>query len=99
MTEQVTTAEIADLMHRIQCLHQHRPSDPADQAAVLATKAELLGRIADQRAAEYGSGEHTVEVREIADEAKAIATNATRIARLLQQPAAGAKSEENPPRF
>src|SRR5262245_35269212 len=98
MTKHVTATEIADLMHRIQCLHQNRPIDPVDQAMVLAMKAELLARIADQRAAKPGPRNDTTQVREIADEAKAIAANATRLAR-LHRPAGGAKSEENSPPF
>jgi hypothetical protein len=99
MTEHVTAAEIADLMHRIQALHEYRPFNPVDQAAVLAMKAELLARIADQRAEECGPSDYTTEARDVADEARAIAANATRLARLHQQPAAGAKSEENTPAF
>jgi hypothetical protein len=95
MTEHVTAAEIADLVHRIRCLNEHRPVNPADQAAVLSMKAELLGRIADQRAEELGSCEDTKHVREIADAAKAIAANATRMARLFQTPAGGAGSQEH----
>ena len=94
MTEPVTTAEIADLMRRIRRLHQHRPADPREQAAVLARKAELLARIADQRAQEWGPCDHTTQAREIAREAQAIAQNAHRLART-----GGAKSEENPPPF
>jgi hypothetical protein len=99
MTQHVTAAEIADLMHRIRCLHEHRPIDPVDQAAVLAMKAELLARIADQRAEELGPCDSTTEVRKIANEAKAIAANATRLARLHRPPAGGAKLEENSPPF
>lgn len=99
MTEHVTAAEIADLMHRIRCLHEHRPADPVDQAAVLALKAELLARIADQHAEELGTCDATTEVREIANEAKAIAANATRLARLHRPPQGGAKSQENEPPF
>ena len=96
MSDHVTAAEIADLTHRIRCLHQHRPVDPVDQAVVLAMKAELLARIADQRAEELGPCDYTTEAREIADQAKAIAANAARIVR-LRRPAGGAKSEENSP--
>ena len=99
MTEHVTAAEIADLMHRIQTLHEHRPVNPVDQAVVLAMKAELLARIADQRAEELGPCDNTTEVRQIADEAKAIAANATRLVRLHRTPSGGAKSEENSPPF
>jgi hypothetical protein len=94
MTEHVTAAEIADLVHRIRRLTEQRPADPREQAAVLAHKAELLARIADQRAAEWGPCNHTTEVREIATEAQAIAENARRLART-----GGAKSQENPPPF
>jgi hypothetical protein len=94
MTEHVTTAEIADLMRRIRHLHEHRPADPREQAMVLARKAELLARIADQRAEEWGPCHHTTQAREIARQAQAIAQNARRLART-----GGAKSEENPPPF
>jgi hypothetical protein len=98
MTEHVTAVEIADLMHRIQCLHEHRPINPVDQAAVLAMKAELLARIADQRAEQPGTCDYATEAREIAEEALAIAANANRLAK-LHRPAGGAKSKENPPPF
>jgi predicted trehalose synthase len=94
MTEPVTTAEIADLWRRIRQLHQQRPADPRDQAAVLALNAELLARIADQHAQEWGPCDHTTEAREIASEAEAIAQNAHRLAQT-----GGAKSQENPPPF
>ena len=94
MTEPVTAAEVADLLHRIRRLTEDRPADPREQAAVLARKAELLARIADQRAQQCGPCEHTTEARDIAREAQAIAENARRLART-----GGAKSEENPPPF
>lgn len=65
-------------MRRIRCLHEHRPVDPVEQAAVLALKAELLARIADLRAEEWGPCEYTAQAREIADEAQAIAEYADR---------------------
>jgi len=94
MTEPVPTAEITDLWRRIRHLHQQRPADPRDQAAVLALNAELLARIADQRAQQCGPSDHTTQAREIANEAQAIAQNAHRLART-----GGAKSKENPPPF
>jgi hypothetical protein len=94
MTDHVTTADTADLMRRIRHLHEQRPADPREQAAVLARKAELLARIADQHAQEWGPCDRTTEAREIAREAEAIAQNAHRLART-----GGAKSEENPPPF
>lgn len=76
----VTAAEIADLMRRLQRLHEHRPADPWEQAEVLSYKAALLARIAEQRAREWGPCEPTTEVLEIAREAQAIAENARRLA-------------------
>jgi hypothetical protein len=98
MTERVTAAEIAVLVRRIRRLHDRRPADPREQAAVLARKAELLARIADQRVEEWGPCEHTTEAREIAREAQAIAENAHRLAHASRQTTGGAKSEKNPPR-
>jgi hypothetical protein len=91
MTNHVTTA---NLIRRLEHLHQQRPADPREQAAVLARKAELLARIADQYAQESGPCDRTTEAREIAREAEAIAQNAHRLART-----GGAKSEENPPPY
>jgi hypothetical protein len=99
MINHVTADEIADLMHRIRCLHEHRPNDPVDQAAVLAMKAELLAHIANQRAEEHGPCDYATEAREIADEAKAIAANAARLVRLHRPPEGGAPSKNNPPPF
>jgi hypothetical protein len=98
MTEHLTASEIADLLRRIQVLHNQRPRDPVEQADILAIKAELLARIADQRAQAWGPCDDTARAREIADEALAIAANANRLVR-LHRPAGGAKSEENPPPF
>ena len=94
MTDHVTTADTADLMRRLRHLHEQHPADPREQAAVLARKAELLARIAEHRAQQWGPCDWTTEVREIAREAEAIAANAHRLART-----GGAKSEENPPPF
>jgi hypothetical protein len=99
MTEPVSAAEIADLMRRIRHLTENRPTDPVEQAEVLALKADLLSRIANHRAAERDPGESTTELREIADEAHAIAANARRLVALHQSPTHGAKSHENPPPF
>ena len=65
---------------------------------ILAIKAELLARIADQRAEEWGPCQDTIRAREIADEALAIAANANRLVK-LHRPTGGANSEENPPPF
>jgi hypothetical protein len=81
----VAAAEIADLMRRIRQLHLQRPRDPHEEAAVLALKAELLGRIAHQRAQEWGPCESTTAVRKIAREAHAIAENALRLTQTCQE--------------
>jgi hypothetical protein len=94
VTEPVTDTEITDLMRRLQRLHQQHPAHPRQQAAILARKAELLARIADHRADEWGPCDHTTQAREIATEAQAIADNARRLARV-----GGARSQENPPPF
>lgn len=99
MTEPVSAAEIADLMRHIRHLTENRPTDPAEQAAVLALKADLLSRITSQRAAEQGPGESTTELLNIADEARAIAANANRLAALHQAPTTDAESHGNPPPF
>jgi hypothetical protein len=99
MTGPVTTIEIADLLDRIWQLTQDRHADPRDQAAVLSLKAELLARIATQRADEWGPCDQTTEAFEIAREAQAIAQNAHRLARTPPDPTGGAKSQENPPPF
>jgi len=98
MTEHVAAAEIADLMRRIRVLHNQRPRDPVEQADILAVKADLLARIADQHAQEWGPCDDTTRAREIATEAQTIAANANRLAR-LHRPAGGAELEENPPPF
>ncbi|HEX7948088.1 MAG TPA: hypothetical protein VF495_25710 [Phenylobacterium sp.] len=94
MTDHVTASEIADLMHHLRRLHEQRPADPVEQAAVLALKAELLTRIANQRAEEWGPCDDTTQAREIANQAQTIAANARRLART-----SGAKSQESPPPF
>jgi hypothetical protein len=98
VTEHITASEIADLMRRIHVLHNQRPSNPIEQADILAIKAELLARIADQHAQERGTRNDTTRAREIANEALTIAANANRLVR-NHRPADGAKSEENLPPF
>ena len=62
-------------------LTDDRPAYPRQRAAVLARKAELLARIANQRADEWGQcTTNTTEVRDIAREAQAIGENAHRLA-------------------
>jgi hypothetical protein len=99
MSEPVSTSEIADLMRRIRHQTENRPTDPVEQAEILALKADLLSRIANQRAEELGQCESTTELRGIADEAYAIAANATRLVALHPSPTRRAKAHENPPPF
>ena len=99
MTEPVSTSEIADLIRRIRHLTENRPTDPVEQAEVLTLKADLLNRLANQRAAEQGPCECTAELREIADEAHAIAANARRLIALHPPPPHGDNAHENPPPF
>lgn len=100
----VTVGEIADLLHRIRTLTDNPVTDPAERAQVLARKADLLARIADQRAGEW-TCEHADQARQVAHDAQAIAAAARHIAaqvgpnhgRTPDQPSTtgGAKSEEN----
>lgn len=99
MPDHVTAGEIAELTNRIRHLHDQHPADPVEQAAVLALKADLLARIADQRTQQWGPCQDTTEAREIADEAQAIAANARRLVSLHRPPTGGAKSQEQPPPF
>ena len=100
MTEPVTTTEIADLLHRIRQLTEDRHADPRQQAAVLARKAELLARIANQHADEWGPCDHTTEAHEIAREAEAIAENAHRLARTpTRHPQVGPSHRRTRPQF
>ena len=68
----VTIGEIADLLHCIRAITGNPTAEPAARAGVLARKAELLGRIADQRAQEWNC-EHTEQAHQIAADAKAVA--------------------------
>jgi hypothetical protein len=100
MSEPISTSEIADLMRRIRHLTENRPTDPVEQAEVLALKADLLSRIANQRAEEQGQCESTTELREIADEAHAIAANARRLIALHpRHRRVGPRHTRNPPPF
>jgi hypothetical protein len=68
----VTAGEIADLVHR---LARHRPpalgGDPAEHAALLAHKAQLLARIADQHA--HTDPAHADQARQAAEHARVTA--------------------------
>jgi hypothetical protein len=69
----VTSGEIAEFLHR---LARHRPrvpgGDPAEHAALLAHKAELLTRIADQHA--HTDPTHADQARQAAEHARAAVT-------------------------
>jgi hypothetical protein len=69
----VTAGEIAEFLHR---LARHRPTvpggDPAEHAALLAHKAELLTRIADQHA--HTNPTHANQARQAAEHARAAVT-------------------------
>ena len=68
----VTAGEIAEFLHR---LARHRPTvlggDPAEHAALLAHKAELFARIADQHA--HTDPAHAGQARQAAQRARAAA--------------------------
>jgi hypothetical protein len=78
----VTTSEIANLLHRIRELSDTPTADPAERAEVLAGKADLLARLANQRADDWGC-EHADQARQLAHEAR---TTAGQL-RLNSQPA------------
>jgi len=69
----VTAGEIAEFLHR---LARHRSTilggDPAEHAALLAHKAELFARIADQHA--HTDPAHTDQARQAAERARAAVT-------------------------
>ena len=69
----VTASEIAEFLHR---LARHRSTilggDPAEHAALLAHKADLFARIADQHA--HTDPAHTDQARQAAERARAAVT-------------------------
>ena len=69
----VTTREIADLLRRIRSLSDNPAADPAERAETLARKADLLARLAGQRADEQDC-EHADQAHQLAHEARAIAS-------------------------
>jgi hypothetical protein len=91
MTDHVTAAEITELTRRIRALNKHRPADPFDLADVLDLKADLLTRIAVQRAEEYGPCDYTAEAAIAAAEAVIAAEQAHQNAS-ASQPAPTASS-------
>lgn len=79
MTDPPTTSEIADLLHRIRELSDNPASDPTERAQILAHKADLLARLANQRANEWAC-EHADQARQLAHEARTLAARARAIA-------------------
>ena len=71
----VTAGEIADFLHR---LARHRPpalgGDPAEHTTLLAHKAELFARIADQHT--HTDPTHADQARQAAERARAAARHA-----------------------
>jgi hypothetical protein len=67
----VTTSEIADLLHRIRELSDNPASDPTERAEILARKADLLARLATQRANERTACEHADHALQLAHETRA----------------------------
>lgn len=73
----VTAAEIADLAAWARTLTAAgTAAEPADRAAYLAAKADLLARIADQHAHDW-QRDHANQARQIAIDARTVADHAT----------------------
>jgi hypothetical protein len=71
--EPVSITEISDLLAWCRRLTDAATSaDPDERAAYLAAKADLLARIADERALTWDC-EHAAQARQIADDARHIA--------------------------
>jgi hypothetical protein len=80
MTDQPVTAdEIADLLQHIRALSHPAAADPAARAELLARKADLLARIAEQRADQW-TCQHADQARQVAHDAQTVATHARQIA-------------------
>ncbi len=71
----VTTSEIADLLHHIRELSDNPTSGPTERAEVLARKADILARLANQSADEWAC-EHADQARQLAHEARTLAAQA-----------------------
>jgi hypothetical protein len=77
----VTAAEIADLLTRLRT--QRTPAqggDPAEHAAFLTAKADLLTRIAHEHADDQRPCEHGVHARHVAAHARFAAAHARHVA-------------------
>jgi hypothetical protein len=71
----VTTTEIAELLHHIRELSDNPTGNPTERARVLARKADLLARLATQRADEW-TCEHADQARQLAHQAQILGTQA-----------------------
>jgi hypothetical protein len=92
MTDQpVTVGEIADLLHDIRALSFPSPADPAARAELLARKADLLARIAEQHADQW-TCQHADQARQVARDAQILAIQA----RQIGEPAQHASSRVGP---
>jgi hypothetical protein len=78
----VTPAEIADLLAWARCLTEAGPAgDPAERAAYLTAKADLLARIADQHPEDHPR--HAEQARQVADAAGSSAAQAAALSPIL----------------
>lgn len=79
-TQSVTAAEIADLLTQLRTLRTPaQGGDPAEHAAFLSAKADLLTRIADEHTAEPACG-HDAHARHVAAHARLVAAHARTLA-------------------
>lgn len=76
MSDPVTAADIAELLHHLAALRvPARAEDPAARAVFLIRKAELLGRIADQYA--HSDPSYSAQVAQPATHARTTARTDT----------------------
>jgi hypothetical protein len=80
-TQPVTAAEVADLLTQARSLTEARPTaDPAQRAAYLKAKADLLTRIAEQRADDDRPCHLGAHARHVAAHARIAAAHAATLA-------------------
>lgn len=73
----VTAAEIADLLTQLRTLRTPaQGGDPAEHAAFLSAKADLLTRIADEHTDDQPPCEHATHARHVAAHARLAAAHA-----------------------
>jgi hypothetical protein len=77
----VTAAEIAELLTRLRTLRTPaQGGDPAEHAAFLTAKADLLTRIADEHADDQPPCQHATHARHVAAHARFAAAHARTLA-------------------